>query len=210
MGMTDEQIRIAANIIKKEGVSTDPQEYLWLAHTANNQAKVKGKTLYEILMTGYSSVGKGDKVELSDKDQSVTAKAARDAVNDVANGGVDPTDGARFWDGTDFLAWGLKSPDGTPHNKFEEYAAITILAPIFDTFLAANKAKYGDSVRYGKTSYTLPAEVFNDQKNWYPIIVFPVPIPARAVGFFRYTTGKGGKELVATGSFGLSIFWKIV
>lgn len=208
--MTDEQIRIAANIIKKEGVSNDPNEYLWLAHTANNQAKAKGKTLYEILMTGYSSVGKSEKTELSDKDVSVTANAARDAVKDVNNGGVDPTGGARFWDGTDFLAWGLNSPDGTPHNKFEEYAIITIFAPIFDIFLAANKAKYGDSVRYGKTRYTLPADVFNDQANWLPIIVYPIPFPARLIGYFQYNTGKGGKQLVATGSYGLSIFWKIV
>ena len=38
MSLTPEQFRIVANIIKKEGASNDAQEYLWLAHAANNQA----------------------------------------------------------------------------------------------------------------------------------------------------------------------------
>ena len=45
---------------------------------------------------------------------------------------TDPTDGARFWDGVDFLAWGVDtelkadSNSKTGHNKFDEYDYIKI------------------------------------------------------------------------------------
>lgn len=61
-------------------------------------------------MTNYSTVQNSEKTELPDTDQSVAANAAKAAVRNVVDGGVDPTGGARFWDGTDFLVWGLNSP----------------------------------------------------------------------------------------------------
>ena len=47
-------------------------------------------------MTGYSSVPNGRKTELSATDRSSTANAARTAVDDVLNGGADPTGGASY------------------------------------------------------------------------------------------------------------------
>lgn len=213
MSLTPAQFRVVANIIKKEGASNEAQEYLWLAHTANNHARARGRTLYNVLMSNYSTVPNNEKTELPDTDRSATAVAARAAVQNVVDGGADPTGGARFWDGTDFLAWGLNSPNGTPHNKFEEYSSITIPALTFNTYLASNQRRYGTSVRYSGTRYALPAAVFNDAANWFPQITIPfVPIPNlnRFVGFFRYTTGRSGHGLSATGSFGLSIFWRLV
>ena len=35
----------------------DAEESLWIAHTANNQAGARGKSLSKLLMSGYSSAG---------------------------------------------------------------------------------------------------------------------------------------------------------
>lgn len=86
-------------------------------------------------MSGYSSVPKPKKTPLSTSDNSTTAKAARAGVINVMSGGTDHTGGATLWDGTDFLAWGLNSPNGTPQNKFEEYHTITIPQNIYNDFL---------------------------------------------------------------------------
>lgn len=210
MSLPPDQFRIIANIIKKEGASNDAQEYLWLAHTANNQARARNRSLYSLLMSNYSTVPNSEKTELPDSDRSVTAEAARAAVRNVVDGGADPTGGARFWDGTDFLAWGLNSPNSTPHNKFEEYSSISISAPVFNIYLTSNRDRYGESVRYGRRRYSLPADVFDDSANWYPKDLPPLPPNMnRSIGFFLYLTNLGGSGLAATGSYGLSIFWKL-
>ncbi|MBK9327726.1 MAG: hypothetical protein IPM95_00135 [Sphingobacteriales bacterium] len=67
---------------------------------------------------------------------------ARAGVIDVVNGGTDPTGGATFWDGTDFLAWGLNSPNGTPHNKFEEFSSIKIDLYHYISFAYKQLEKY--------------------------------------------------------------------
>ena len=102
------QFQTISNIVKHEGVTKNANEYLWIAHTANNAANESGKSLYCKLMSGYSSVAKANKTELSILDNSIIAKYVRAAVIDVMSGGADPTGGATLWDGTDFLSWGLK------------------------------------------------------------------------------------------------------
>lgn len=81
MALTEEQKRIVYNIIKLEGTSNGANEYLWLAHTANNEAKHRGITMYDLLLTGYSSVPKSEKTELPDTNVSANAKAARAGVD---------------------------------------------------------------------------------------------------------------------------------
>jgi len=191
------QFQTISNIVKQEGVTNDVNEYLWIAHTANNAANGSGKSLYSKLMSGFSSVPKSDKTALSISDNSTTAKFARAGVIDVMSGGADPTGGATLWDGTDFLSWGLKSPNGTPQNKFEEYKSISISGDIYNGFLNSNLSKYtSGKVRYSGTSYNIPADVFTDKANW-------------SNGNFFYNTGeKQPYGLKATGTAGRSIFWK--
>jgi len=128
-------------------------------------------------------------------------------------GQKDPTDNARLWDGTDFLAWGLSSPDGTPQNKFEEYKTINISKEIYDKFKKANIDKWDLSVNYTKVTidpvtkkkvevkvaYPIPAAVFNDKNNF----------DANGNFSYSYPTSGGTKTLTATATAGQSIFWKI-
>ncbi|HRP44956.1 MAG TPA: RHS repeat-associated core domain-containing protein, partial [Ginsengibacter sp.] len=192
------QFQTISNIVKHEGVTNDANEYLWVAHTANNAANASGKSLYSKLMSGYSSVGKADKTALSISDNSTTANYARAGVIDVMSGGADPTGGATLWDGTDFLSWGLKSPNGTPQNKFEEYKSISISGDIYSGFLNSQLSKYtSGKVKYSGTFYNIPADVFTDKANW------------TKDGNFFYNTGqKQPYGLKATGTAGRSIFWK--
>jgi RHS repeat-associated protein len=193
------EFAIVANIIKQEGgTSTDAEELLWIAHTSNNAAGKSDMSLYEKLNTGFSTVAKADKTQLSKTSKSNSAIWARAAAIDVYLGGKDPTGGATLWDGTDFLAWGLKSPNGTPQNKFEEYNKITIAKDIYTNYLNAQRSVYGSHVSYNGVKYNLPSAVFIDKANW-------------KTGDFIYRTGaKTSKSLVATGSKGQTIFWKKV
>ncbi|OGS72031.1 MAG: hypothetical protein A3F91_03690 [Flavobacteria bacterium RIFCSPLOWO2_12_FULL_35_11] len=185
-------------VIKNEGVTSEANEYLYIAHASNNNAKNSKVSLYDKLMYGFSSVP--NKTTLGDDDKTNTANYARAGAISVLSGNADPTNGGSFWDGTDFIAWGLESPDKTPQNKFEEYKSIAISKTIYDTFLASQKAKYTKgTVSYSGTAYTLPAKVFTDN--------------AQTDGSFLYTTDvkkypKANGKLVATGTAGLSIFWK--
>ena len=192
------QFQTISNIVKHEGVTTDASEYLWVAHTANNAANASVKSLYSKLMSGYSSVGKSVKTALSISDNSTTANYSRAGVIDVMSGGADPTGGATLWDGTDFLSWGLKSPNGTPQNKFEEYKSISIAGDIYSSFLNSQLSKYSSGkVKYGGTYYNIPADVFTDKANW------------NKEGNFFFNTGEMQPYgLKATGTAGRSIFWK--
>ena len=186
-------------IVKHEGVTNDTNEYLWIAHTANNAAKESKTTLYKKLMSGYSSVPKLQKKPLSVSEKSVSARAARAGVISVMSGEPDPTGGATLWDGTDFLAWGLNSPNGTPQNKFEEYKSISIQGNIYNKFLNATLSKYNSgNVRYSGRNYKIPASVFTNSSNW------------RGGNFYYRTGAKRPFGIEATGAVGRSVFWKKV
>ena len=193
------QFQTSAAIVKQEGTTVDAKEYLWIAHTASNAARESKISLYKKLMSGYSSVPKSKKTPLSTSDNSITAKAARAGVINVMSGGADPTGGATLWDGTDFLAWGLNSPDGTPQNKFEEYHTITIPRNIYNDFLDSQLSQYPKgTVKYYGKKYTIPASVFTDKTNWQR-------------GSFSYSWSNASKSLYnlkATGTAGHSIFWR--
>ena len=190
-----------ANIISHEAGTNDEKEALWLAHTVKNRADEKGKTMLGLLLTGYSSVSKADKQKgISTSDGSRKANAARAGVIDALTSKFDPTDGAQFWDGTDFLAWGLSSPDGSPQNKFEEYHTVVISQKIYNDFLKNQQSRYPKgSVNYYGKKYIIPAAVFTNTNNWKN-------------GYFTYSWPKAAgahSNLKATGTAGHSIFWKI-
>jgi RHS repeat-associated protein len=203
LSMTHSEFQKSSNVVRQESHSDDSNEDLWIAHTANNNAKSNSTSLYEKLMSGYSCVS--DKSALSDNVNTADANSARAAVIDVLSGGVDPTGGATFWDGTDFLVWGLNSPYGNAHAKFRQYSSIEIGIDTYVKYENAQKELYGNSVKYGGKKYSIPASVFNNSENWY---ISTSTNPQNWWGFFHYDTGVKGNSLISTGSVGRSIFWK--
>ena len=197
LGITHTQFKIIANIVRQEAGTADAQESLWIAHASNNEASAIHSTLYDLLQTRFSSAG--DKVNgITTNDSSDRANAARAGVIDVLAGGHDPTGGARRWDGTDFLAWGLNGPWGS-HAKFRQYTTIDIAGDIYSTYESAQRARWGNSVSYpGRGSYSLPAAVFTNIANW------------TAAGDFHYVTGArtATRGITATGARGQTIFWR--
>ena len=135
-----------AYVIKMEAGDEDLKELKCIAYTSFNRSKNIKTKWKQLLATAYSSVG--NKQELKDTNNKEKDKLTRKAIFYVLNGEDDLTNGAEFWDGTDFLAWG--NSETNPYNKlgqnkFDEYKFIEIPKDIYDSFLAAN----GSSTRYG-------------------------------------------------------------
>lgn len=134
-----------AYVIKMEAGETDYKELKCISYTSYNRSKntkVKWKSL---LATAYSSVP--GKKELITSKNDEKSKLARMSIFYVLKKEEDLTNGAEFWDGTDFLAWG--DSETNPYNKlgqnkFDEYKFIEIPKNIYDVFLASN----GSSTRY--------------------------------------------------------------
>ena len=217
------------NIVKHEGLSNEENEYIFIAHANYNEGKDKGATMLARLMTGYSSVDIDDKkTALPDTAVDTLSKYSRKGVvdallRDIDSSKIDPTDGARFWDGVDFLAWGIDtelkadSNSKTGHNKFDEYDYIKIKKALYDKFVTKIKQKYPNGAPYGsshnpktdkgshihkKTSrgmraiYTIPASDFNKKEYW-------------TTGDFYYKNkSKKATGIIATQVAGYSIFWK--
>jgi hypothetical protein len=192
-----------ASVIKHETGTNDTDEALWMSHTANNDAIATNMSLYDKLMSGYSSAPASVKqTSLSTSNNGDDASSARAGLINVLSGGTDPTGGARFWDGSDFIAWGTdKTPYGTNgHAKFRQYNNITISESIYNTYKEATLHKYpGGTINYfhKKFTYQIPASVFTNQTNW-------------SGGIFSYDTGNNKSNgIEATGTKGHSIFWKL-
>jgi hypothetical protein len=164
--------------------NNDSKESLWLAHTANNRGQKSGKGLNGVLMSGYSSVS--NKTPLSDKNNNTRANNARAGVLNVLTGGSDPTGGAEYWDGTDFLA------NGTSHAKFSQYKNISINNEDFSNYYDAVTSKYS-------INQTASGTLFNNSNNW----------SSKGYNFNTGLTGKDGVyyNLKSTGVQGQSIFW---
>ncbi|MBS1585653.1 MAG: hypothetical protein JSS82_08905 [Bacteroidetes bacterium] len=204
--VTADTFRTTANIVMQECKTKGINEFLYVAHTSYNEAIANNMTMYAKLMTTYSSVH--DKTPLSDNNNSVIANYARAAVISTLTGDIDPTKGCRYWDGSDFLAWGLHSLNGTPHNKFEEYDEIFIPTEVYNQYLRNQQHAYPSGITYKvrnrkgevirSVTFSLPADVFSDQNNWTPT-------------GFRYVTGKHhGFRIEAVVTAGLTIFWKVL
>lgn len=220
----------AANIIRQESATGDQTELLYIAHASVNEANSRNTGVARLLSTTYSSVPLSGKTPLADDDNSNPANYARAGLVHALSGASDPTHGAIRWDGTDFLAWGLSGPYGA-HQKLREMG-VTIGDELYTPYLNANKAKYGNSVRYGGKSYSLPSSVFNDNQYWqHPqgsMLSVGGYAPNSAGFFYSYTfdmnalssrgvrsfnfpalqgPNKGQIKLKATAIAGQSIFW---
>ncbi|KQS40979.1 hypothetical protein [Pedobacter sp. Leaf194] len=220
--ITHSDFRYIAYIISHESGDEDIKELRCVAFASYNRSVTTKKTWRALLASGYSSVP--NKIELPDGNGN-KSKLARYAVMDVLRGIEDLTNGAEFWDGTDFLAWG--NSEQNPYNKlgqnkFDEYNFIEIPKDIYDDFVAAQGSTtttYGDSGNHdlkkdagthehikvkdkkgnekAKIRYAIPAADFTDQQYW-------------TSGSFYYETGaKKTNGISATITAGKSIFWKI-
>lgn len=192
--------RECAKVVAHES-GTATIECVYIAFTANNYAKRVKKDLHALLMSSYSTMPKAEKTPLPDKPSSGAENPkyglARKGLLQVFLGAKDPTNGATHWDGTDFLAWGLKSPYGKSHAKFREYKRITIAKSIYQSYLQGTLKEYPNSrVRYSGVYYNIPASVFTDKRNW-------------TTGNFVYNTGSPvSQTLTATVTAGHTIFWR--
>lgn len=214
--------RYIAYIVSHESGNEDIRELRCIAFTSYNRSESQKKTWRDLLASGYSSVP--DKIEMPTSNGNKN-KLARQAVLDVLVGLEDITNGAEFWDGTDFLAWG--NSEQNPYNKlgqnkFDEYKFIEIPRDIYDDFLAAQGSttvnypdrenhksdnEHGDhthievknkqGVVKKKIKYDLPANDFENEDYW-------------ASGNFYYDTGVNKTNgISATITAGKSIFWKL-
>ena len=195
-GMTDEQFDIAAHIVDVES-SDAPNESLWIAHAANNAVddkdvnyahvrvkggpRVKNHSLYEQLNDqNYSTTPASARVAY-DKDYltSSTRTTARAGIIDALQSDIDPTHGATLWDGTDFATKGLSHP------KFRQYNKITIPDNIRKDYVYRNES-YLQRIK----SKMQVSPVF--ERN----------------GIFIHDGKSTAKfSLIATGTFGRTIFW---
>ena len=195
-GMTDEQFNIAAHIVDVES-SDAPNESLWIAHAANNAVddkdvnyahvrvkggpRVKNHSLYEQLNDqNYSTTPASARVAY-DKDYltSSTRTTARAGIIDALQSDIDPTHGATLWDGTDFATKGLSHP------KFRKYNKITIPDNIRKDYVYRNES-YLQRIK----SKMQVSPVF--ERN----------------GIFIHDGKSTAKfSLIATGTFGRTIFW---
>lgn len=200
LSISHSEFQTISAIVKHEVGTSDANENLWIAHTANNAANASETSLHSKLMSGYSSAPSDIKLPLSTSANSAASNSARAGVLNVLTGGADPTGGSTLWDGTDFLAWGLNSPyGGKPHAKFRQYNNISISGDIYTSYLGSAQSKYPKGrVRYSGKYYNIPAAVFQDESNW-------------TKSGFNYNTGYNRSYgIKATGAFGHSIFWKKV
>ncbi|WP_310556321.1 hypothetical protein [Flavobacterium sp.] len=140
-----------AYVVKMEAGDPDFKELKCIAYSSFNYSKdvtlkKDEKSKWKQVLAGkYSSVRK--KKELKDSLNDDKSKLTRKALFYVLNGETDLTNGAKFWDGTDFLAWGNSETNiynNLGQNKFDEYKFIEIPKDIYDSFVLAN----GTSSRY--------------------------------------------------------------
>lgn len=134
-----------AYVVKMEAGNEDIRELECIAYTSFNRSKNINSTWKKLLSTSYSRVEHKKEMVSSLKDKK--SKLTRQALFYVLKGENDLTNGAEFWDGTDFLAWG--NSETNPYNKlgqnkFDEYKFIEIPKDVYDSYLAAN----GTSIRY--------------------------------------------------------------
>lgn len=198
---THSEFRISANIVRHE-TKTPGLECICIAFTAKNRAKIEKKSIYKLLMSEYSSVPRNEKKEMSLNVKDKLSLDSRKGVILALLNEKDPTNGAEFWDGTDFLAWGLKNPGGRSHAKFRQYTKIIISRPLFEKYVYEQKKTYiSGKVRYNGNYYSMPAAVFTDPKNWDS-------------GKFVYVTGvkkpPSEGQLEATVVAGHTIFWRVI
>lgn len=222
--ITHDDFQRVGDVIIKEAGKDDLIELKCIAFTSHNRSVKAGKLWKDILASSYSSVPVKDK--LNDKNIDSKSKHTRMAMISVLINENDITNGAEYWDGTDFLAWG--TTEETPyktlgHAKFRQYKFIEIPKAIYEKFIAAHSSQSIYTIKsknkhdpkndpgehehiikldkngnsIDKARYPVPSTIFKDSKNW-------------RTGNFYYETGvKEVNGISGTITAGESIFWKL-
>lgn len=199
--ITHSEFRVSSMIVRRE-TKTSGLECICIAFTARNRARREKKSIYKLLMSGYSSVPKNEKKEMSLTVKDRESLDSRKGIILALLNEKDPTNGAEFWDGTDFIAWGLNNPWGKSHAKFRQYTKIIINKVLFDKYVSEQKKTYtSGKVKYSGNYFPIPAPVFIDPKNWND-------------DHFVYVTGvkkpPSEGQLEATIVAGHTIFWRVI
>ena len=205
--------RYICDVVMKECTTKNLDEYKAVAFTNKNHSNSLEQKWKTLMASGYSSVT--NKTSLLDSTKTAEANLARRAVIYVLEEHDDITDGAEFWDGTDFIAWGLETtPKGIKkHAKFRQYKFIEIPSTIYNSY----KSNHSSSIRYSEDGHTSnmphnPAETHthNDGKIHYKIPAEVFKNNLTSTGDFQYDTNVSiTYGLTATLSAGESIFWKL-
>lgn len=208
------QLYQIANIIYWEKTSSSNKEEAFrelkcLFHTAINRSIDKKCKIWDLLQTGYSSVEQKKKKELvpTEFPKKVLLQLTElicyiadflfpENFNNYVPGKNEISEGASYWDGSDFLAWGLEKklwkPEVivsdvnesdvdnasyikiVPHAKFREYHRIIIPNDIYDIYEknSPRVLRYGREQEAKKDSEQ--QEIKNKIKDYYntPAAVF--------------------------------------
>ena len=142
--------RYICDVVMKECTTKNLDEYKAVAFTSKNHSNSLEQKWKTLMASGYSSVT--NKTSLLDSTKTAEANLARRAVIYVLEEHDDITDGAEFWDGTDFIAWGLETtPKGIKkHAKFRQYKFIEIPSTIYNSY----KSNHSSSIRYSEDGHT--------------------------------------------------------
>ncbi|MCM1234253.1 MAG: hypothetical protein NC489_29465 [Ruminococcus flavefaciens] len=211
-----DSFRYISYVIMKECTTTNLDEYKAVAFTSKNHADAIKKTWRALMASGYSSVS--GKKELLDTDKTAKANLSRRAVIFVLENNNDITDGAEFWDGEDFLAFGdcetKYDANKTGSNKFKEYKFIEIPKNVYDsysgsiTFPRSFLCSHDETKCEGththfdgndgkrRAKYLSIAGTFTDKANWKNNV------------FYVETSVNKPNGISATMAAGKSIFWK--
>lgn len=210
-----DDFRYICDVVMKECATKDLNEYKAVAFASKNRSSTTKQTWSSLLASGYSSVQ--GKTYLLDSTKTAQANLARRAVIYVLEGHDDITDGAEFWDGTDFIAWGYSETkydaNKLGNNKFREYRFIEIPKDIYIKYRDAqpssvsfvcshntNECKGTHKHIDGKAIYVIPATTFTDRNN----------LPPSGNFYWVDNSSKHSKGISATIAAGRSIFWVIL
>lgn len=198
LDMNHVKFQTCANIFFREGGSLEEEEYLYFAYASFNVINHNVNHLYSKVMSGYSSVVQSDKIPMNDSLTGVKECFARKALIKVLTGVPDPSGGANYWDGTDFIAWGTHKANGQPHPKFVQNRSFFIPKELWQKYLTSQLGKYPSGhVGYSGYQYNIPAAVFLNPENW------------NEHGDFYYeTSAVNHPKMEAVRAAGCTLFWK--
>ncbi|ATA90302.1 hypothetical protein ACI75Y_12655 [Capnocytophaga stomatis] len=224
--ISNSEFRYICYIVKHEAGTTDLDEFKCIAFASYNRSVKIKKKWKNLLSTSYSSVP--NKKEM-DNGNGIKNQLTRKAVISVLIGEEDITDGAEFWDGTDFIAWGAS--ETTPYNKkgqnkFKEYKFIEIPKSVYDKYLnaQASDATYNETEKYCHNEETDSGthqhfvkerkkgkETVYENKIKYeiPETVFKDQNNWKTGDFYYETSINTTYGIIATIASGKSIFWKL-